>query len=92
MKQETVDNVRLLLQEGKMDEAERLLDKVLQEDNRDSDAYYWMGNLHRKRCNWKLALQAYAQAIELNPRSQAREARQMLLDIVQFRDVQRYNV
>lgn len=92
MKRDTIDNVRTQLYDGHLDEAELCLTRMLHEDEQDSDVHYWLGNLHRQRNNWKLALQCYAKAIELNPHSEANEAREMLLSIVQFRDVQRYNV
>lgn len=92
MKQEIEDKIRSLLREGNIAEAETLLDQLNREGKDDDAVFYWLGNVQRQRDNWQKALQYYARAIELNPKSPAQEARQMLLDIVQFRDMQRYNV
>lgn len=92
MKQEIEDKIRSLLREGNIAEAETLLDQLNREGKDDDAVFYWQGNVQRQRDNWQKALQYYARAIELNPKSPAQEARQMLLDIVQFRDMQRYNV
>lgn len=92
MKQEIEDKIRSLLREGNIAEAETLLDQLNREGKDDDAVFYWLGNVQRQRDNWQKALQYYARAIELNPKSPAQEARQMLLDIVQFRDMQRNNV
>ena len=92
MKQEIEDKIRSLLREGNIAEAETLLEQLNREGKDDDAVFYWLGNVQRQRNNWQKALQYYARAIELNPKSPAQEARQMLLDIVQFRDMQRYNV
>lgn len=92
MKQEIEDKIRSLLREGNIAEAETLLDQLNREGKDDDAVFYWLGNVQRQRDNWQKALQYYARAIELNHKSPAQEARQMLLDIVQFRDMQRYNV
>ena len=92
MKQEIEDKIRSMLREGNITEAETLLDQLNREGKDDDAVFYWLGNVQRQRDNWQKALQYYARAIELNPKSPAQEARQMLLDIVQFRDMQRYNV
>lgn len=92
MKKDIEDQIRHLLHEGNILNAEQLLRDAQRANEYDDAVYYWWGNLHRQCDNWKEALQYYARAVEINPKSPAREARQMLLDIVQFRDMQRYNV
>ncbi len=92
MKQETKNSVRVLLHESRLDEAERMLHGAMLEAGRDDEVYLWMGHLNRQRNDWKQALECYAHAIDLNPQSEALMARQMLLDIINFRDVQSYNV
>ena len=51
-----------------------------------------MGNLERQRNNFPRALEHYATAMEMNAESPAREAHGMLMDILRFYDVDRYNV
>ncbi|MCQ2222249.1 MAG: tetratricopeptide repeat protein [Bacteroidaceae bacterium] len=92
MKAELEDSIRLLLRNGNIKEAEAQLMEAYRDNKQDDAVYYWWGNLRRQQSNWKEALQLYAQAIELNPGSPAREARELLLQIIQFRDTQRYNV
>lgn len=92
MDQNLQDTVRKLIQDGLLEEAELLLLKEHHKDENDDGVYYWMGNLYRKYNKWKEALQYYARAIEINPDSPACDARQMLFEIVHFRDTQRYNV
>jgi len=58
----------------------------------DAAYYYEQGNQCRRKNDWQGALQNYAQALELNPDSPAREAREMLMEIIQFYDKERYNV
>lgn len=43
------------------------------------------------RQDWKVCLDAYAEAIRLNPDSQAVELRRMAMDIVAFYNKDRYN-
>lgn len=75
-----------------LSQAEELLEKQLAVDPADHDAYYLLGNLHRKRGNWQEALQSYAHAIEINPESPAVHARKMINQIMDFYDKERYNV
>lgn len=92
MKQDLVDKLRALMLDGKLGETEHLIVQALQETPKDDALHYWMGNLRRQQNNWKEALEHYAEAIELNPNSEANEARAMLIDIISFYDKERYNV
>lgn len=56
----------------------------------DTDLYR-RGNEFRRQGNWKRALECYAEAISLNPESPAVQARQLLLDILNFRNPDMYN-
>lgn len=76
----------------RLDETEALLKKAIHEDSHDDDCHYLLGNLYRKRDNWQEALQCYARALELNPESPARHAREMIVQIMDFYDKERYNV
>ncbi|MCF0194013.1 MAG: tetratricopeptide repeat protein [Bacteroidaceae bacterium] len=50
------------------------------------------GNECRRRNDWKGAIEAYNNALVLNPESQARTARAMVEDILAFGNQQIYNV
>ena len=50
----------------------------------NSQDYYEQGNAYRRQGNWQKALECYAEAIALNPDSQAVHARHMLNSILGF--------
>ncbi|MCF0182732.1 MAG: tetratricopeptide repeat protein [Bacteroidaceae bacterium] len=54
----------------------------------------WMetGNECRRRNDWKGAIEAYSNALALNPESPARTAREMVENILAFGNQQIYNV
>ncbi len=49
-----------------------------------SEEYYIKGNEYRQQGNWQMALECYAEAIELDPDSPAVHAKQMLENIVNY--------
>lgn len=53
--------------------------------------WYLQGNDHRRRGDWQKALNCYMEAIDLDPESPAVEARQMLIDILDFYNKDAYN-
>lgn len=91
MKSLKVQHIKELLSQGNVSEAERIVAEEIQETPCDDEAHFWKGNIHRKRGDWKEALESYAEAEELG-NEQAAEARRMLMDIIQFYDKERYNV
>lgn len=50
------------------------------------------GNEHRRHGSWKQAIECYNKAISLNPESEAVEALKIVIDILEFRNIQIYNV
>lgn len=81
-----------LIKQGDVEQAIRRLDELLQTDIPDKDrAYYLLGNAYRKQGNWQQALNNYRHAIDLNPESPARQARQMVMDILNFYNKDMYN-
>ena len=52
---------------------------------------YQQGNAYRKQGDWQHALECYAEAIVLNPESPAAKAREMLLNILEYRCKALYN-
>lgn len=83
------EEIQKLMDSFQLEEALRLLEKVVSPDD---EACYLRGNIYRKQGNWKEALQCYAQAVELNPESPAKEASEMVMQIMNFYDKERYNV
>ncbi len=52
---------------------------------------YMQGNAHRRQQRWADAVNAYEQAAALDPASPAVTARQMLIDILEYRCNDYYN-
>ncbi len=77
---------------GEVDRAIQSLNEFLLTDSaRKDEAYYLLGNAYRKQGNWQQALNNYQSAIELNPESPARQARQMVMDILEFYNKDMFN-
>lgn len=86
MDRKQLDIAKELIVQGDIDQALQLIEEILQTNSflSKDHAYYLRGNAYRKLGNWQQALNNYQQAIDLNPLSPAREARQMVLDILNF--------
>ena len=54
-------------------------------------AYYLLGNAFRKQGDWQGALNNYQEAIDINPDSPAAEARNMVIDILNFYNKDMFN-
>jgi tetratricopeptide (TPR) repeat protein len=77
---------------GEVSEAIRELDDYLKTTTeRQDEAYYLRGNAYRKQGNWQQALNNYQLATDHNPNSPAREARRMVMDILNFYNKDIYN-
>ena len=63
----------------------------MSEEVMSAEDYYQRGNEARKRGQWHEAINAYIQAIELDPDSPAVEAKRMLDDIMAFYCKDMYN-
>ncbi|MBR6538452.1 MAG: tetratricopeptide repeat protein [Bacteroides sp.] len=84
--------IKELIANGEIEIALQDLDEYLNTDNPHKDeAYYLKGNAYRKLSNWQQALNNYQKAIDLNPESPAAEARQMVIDILNFFNKDMYN-
>lgn len=87
-----LEKTRKLIKDGKADEAISLLENIIRSENVSSDeVYYQLGNAHRKLGNWQGALNNYQEAVNINPDSPAREARQMIMDILNFYNKDMFN-
>ena len=56
-----------------------------------SEELYEQGNAFRKQGDWQEAINCYIEAIELNPDSPAKEARAMVMDILNFYNKDMFN-
>lgn len=84
---EQINNLKELISQGNVDIAIKQLDQLLQETSSEKEQealYYLRGNAYRKKGNWKQALDNYQYAIDINPDSPALQARQMVIDILNF--------
>ena len=55
------------------------------------EEYYRQGNEYRQQGNWQKAIECYAEAVAINPDSPAGKAREMLLNILEYRCKALYN-
>lgn len=89
---ERLSSIKTLINQGAVEQAIGQLQALLQTDFPHKDeAYYLLGNAYRKQSNWQQAMNNYHRAIELNPQSPARHARQMVVDILNFYNKDMYN-
>jgi tetratricopeptide (TPR) repeat protein len=90
---EQIETIKELINQGYVDKAIEALDALLaQPDFAGKDeAYYLRGNAYRKQGNWQQTLNNYQSAIEINPESPALQARQMVMDILEFYHKDMYN-
>ena len=83
--------IKQLISEGKTDEAIRLLDAIIAQETASDEAYYLRGNAYHKQGEIRLALNNYLTAMDLNPESPARQAHNMLINIMNFFNKDMYN-
>lgn len=86
-----MEEIRKLLRENRIEEAIGKLDAMLEQEPTSDEAFYLRGNAYRKLGNFQQALNNYLSAMELNPESPAREAHDMLMEILDFYYKEMYN-
>lgn len=87
-----LNTIQELINQGRVEEALQALDQYLTTETTNKDtAYYLKGNAYRKLGNWQQALNNYQLATELNPDSPAKEARAMVMEILNFYHKDMYN-
>lgn len=89
-----IDNLKELINRGDVDMAIEQLDQLLQDISTEEEKdtlYYLRGNAYRKKGDWQQALNNYQYATDLNPASPARQARAMVMDILNFYHKDMYN-
>ncbi len=89
---EKLKDIKNLIAEGSTDHAiDQLNQFINQNPEYASEAYYLLGNAFRKKGDWQGALNNYQEAIALNPESPATEARNMVMDILNFYNKDMFN-
>lgn len=90
---EELKKIKEELENGKTASSIQALNTYL--ENKDTphkdEAYYLLGNAYRKLSNWQQALNNYQLAIDINPESPAANAREMIIDILNFYHKDMYN-
>lgn len=86
-----MEEIRKLLRENRIEEAIGKLDTMLEQEPTSDEAFYLRGNAYRKLGDFQQALNNYLSALELNPDSPAREAHDMLMEILDFYYKEMYN-
>lgn len=91
-----IERIRELIGEGTPDEAIRLVNKLLADDEElhekeKSSLLYWKGLAYMKYSDWKRALDCFMQSQEFDAESPAVEAKQMLMDIMNFYNKDMFN-
>ena len=89
---ERLKTIKKLIDEGKTSTAIDQLNQFLAQTSQEADtAYYLLGNAFRKQGDWQGALNNYQEAIDINPDSPAAEARNMVIDILNFYNKDMFN-
>lgn len=89
---EQLKTIKELISQGHIEQAIEELDTIVKSSSHpDDEVYYLLGNAYRKQGNWQLALNNYLSAIEINPESPALQAKEMLMDILNFYNKDMYN-
>lgn len=91
----TIDELKRLYDNDHLDECITAAEKTaacasLSAEER-SEAYFILGNAHRRMANWRLALNSYSEAMELNPASPAKDAYDSVMEILEFYNHDLYN-
>lgn len=86
-----LEYIKQLLLDNKTDEAIARLDNIIATTPNDDNVYFLLGNAYRKKNAWREALNAYCQAIEINPESPAKLAYEQTQEILAFFNHDLYN-
>ncbi len=86
-----LSKIQTNIDQNKIDVAIEQLGELIKENPGDDKLYYLMGNAYRKQENWQMAINSYLEAVEINPDNPAAEAKDMLLDILEFYNKDMYN-
>ena len=89
---EKLKRAKELIGKDDVDSAIQILNQCIEDYEACTDEpFYLLGNAYRKQGNWQMALNNYLEAIEKNPESPAVNAKNMLMDILEFYNKDMYN-
>lgn len=89
---EKLSEIKQQIGNGHIKDAISLLDQLITtHPELAAEAYYLKGNAYRKTGDWQRALNNYQEAINLNPEGPATEARNMVMDILNFYNKDMFN-
>lgn len=86
-----LSTIKGLIEKGDIDIAIDALNELIKTHPTCDEAYYLRGNAYRKQGNWQLAINSYLAAIDINPQSPAQQAKNMMIDILNFYNKDMYN-
>ena len=89
-----LDIIRQLINEGEVTQAIKQLEILLLDEeyiNSHDEVFYLLGNAYRKLGNWQQSLNHYQKAIDINPDNPALQAKQAVIDILEFFHKDMYN-
>lgn len=90
--EEILATIKKQINEGQLSEATEQLQQLVQTNPEYTDqVHYLLGNICRKKGDWQGALNHYQEAIDINPDSPAQNARNMMMDILNFYNKDMFN-
>ena len=92
MESKEYEEIKREIESGKTESAMEHIDCLL-ENGHASDArlHYLKGSAYMKKGDWRGAINCFLESEELDPESPAKEAREMLYDILEFYNKDMYN-
>ena len=86
-----MEHIKELLNNNEINKAIEALQQIINSDSKCDEALFLLGNAYCKKNAWQQAMNAYCQAIEINPESPALMAYNHLQDIMNFFNTDLYN-
>lgn len=86
------NNGLVALYAGDLAKAENLLNKAIEKDPQNAEAYFYRGKVHRQNGNMTAAMSDFNKTLQLNPlHNQAKVSLEMVNQIMGFRNPDLYN-
>ncbi len=86
-----LNKINDLIQNNDIEQAITTLNSFIADNPKCDEAYFLLGNAYCKKNAWREALNAYCQAIDLNPNGPARMAYEHIIEILDFFHHDLYN-
>ncbi|MFI3240281.1 MAG: tetratricopeptide repeat protein [Bacteroidales bacterium] len=86
-----LSDIRHLINSDNIEDAISALNNYITENPKSDEAYYLLGNMYRKSNDWRNAIRNYCEAMELNPNSQAKDAYEACIEILNFYNTDLFN-